>query len=133
MEVPKIYPHSSEVVAEGIRAFDWEGDVLHTTDTLRVKFGEVTDREVLSHYETDFTELREFLEAKRAGKKLRVVEDAYWYWDPDGMDWGLGAWRCSACKAKPPAWWDCDKASPMNKSGHKFCPNCGAEMRRAEA
>lgn len=60
---------------------------------------------------------------------VRPVVRAHWYWDKDGMDWGIGAWRCSACEAMSPMWWNCDRGSPMHKSGHKFCPNCGADMR----
>lgn len=60
---------------------------------------------------------------------VRPVVKAHWYWDKDGMDWNIGAWRCSACKAMSPMWWNCDKGSPMHKSGHYFCPNCGADMR----
>lgn len=60
---------------------------------------------------------------------VRPVVRAQWYWDKDGMDWGIGAWRCSACNTMSPMWWNCDKGSPMHKSGHRFCPNCGADMR----
>jgi hypothetical protein len=60
---------------------------------------------------------------------VRPMVKAHWYWDKDGMDWGIGAWRCSACKAMSPMWWNCDRGSPMHKSGHNFCPNCGADMR----
>ncbi len=62
---------------------------------------------------------------------VRPVVKAHWYWDKDGMDWNIGAWRCSACKARSPMWWNCDKGSPMHKSGHKFCPNCGARMEES--
>ena len=51
-----------------------------------------------------------------------------WIWDDDGMDWGIGAWRCSSCKARSPMWWNTERTNPRNKSGHCFCPNCGAEM-----
>ena len=60
---------------------------------------------------------------------VRPVVKAHWYWDKDGMDWNIGAWRCSACKAMSPMWWNTDRGSPMHKSGHNFCPNCGADMR----
>ena len=51
-----------------------------------------------------------------------------WIWDKDGMDWGIGAWRCSICYARPETWWQGDKSNPRNKSGHYYCPNCGAKM-----
>lgn len=60
---------------------------------------------------------------------VRPVVKAHWYWDKDGMDWNIGAWRCSACKAMSPMWWNTDRGSPMHKSGHRYCPNCGADMR----
>ena len=56
------------------------------------------------------------------------VRHGRWIWDKDGMDWGIGAWRCSECKAMSPMWWNADKTSPMHKSGHRYCPNCGAHM-----
>ena len=62
---------------------------------------------------------------------VRPVVKAHWYWDKDGMDWNIGAWRCSACKAMSPMWWNTDRGSPMHKSGHKFCPNCGAMMEES--
>ena len=59
---------------------------------------------------------------------VRPVVRAHWYWDKDGMDWNIGAWRCSACEAMSPMWWNTDRGSPMHKSVHKYCPNCGARM-----
>ena len=59
---------------------------------------------------------------------VRPVVRAHWYWDKDGMDWNIGAWRCSACEAMSPMWWSTDRGSPMHKSVHKYCPNCGARM-----
>lgn len=60
---------------------------------------------------------------------VRPVVKAHWYWDKDGMDWGIGSWRCSACHSRPETWWQGDSGSPRNKSGRYFCPNCGADMR----
>ncbi len=56
------------------------------------------------------------------------VVKANWEWNPDGMDWGIGAWQFSACKAMSPMWWNTDKTNPHTKSGHRYCPNCGARM-----
>lgn len=96
----------------------------------------------------EYIEREAFLDAIERGKKhqqdaddiaemlqnfpaadVRPVVKAHWYWDKDGMDWNIGAWRCSACKAMSPMWWNTDRGSPMHKSGHNFCPNCGADMR----
>ena len=53
----------------------------------------------------------------------------HWVWNPDGMDWGLGAWVCSECHAKPGTWWEADKKyNPLRCSGGHFCGNCGARM-----
>ena len=60
---------------------------------------------------------------------VREVKRGKWYWDKDGMDWGIGSWRCSECHARPETWWQGDSTNPRNKSGHYFCPNCGADMR----
>ena len=61
---------------------------------------------------------------------VRPVVTAHWYWDKDGMDWGIGAWRCDNCKSKAETWWASDKKyNPLRCSGGKFCGNCGADMR----
>ena len=60
-----------------------------------------------------------------------VVEQRHgeWVWDENGMDWGLGAWRCSECGSKPETWWEASqKYVPRRCSGSKYCPNCGAKM-----
>ena len=57
------------------------------------------------------------------------VVHGHWVWDENGMDWGLGAWRCSVCGCKPETWWEADrKYIPRRCSGSKFCGNCGAKM-----
>lgn len=63
-----------------LQSFDWEGDVL--TRTLAERIGEDSDIHVLDHYQTDFTELREFLDAKRKGLELCPVvrcKDCWFY------------------------------------------------------
>ena len=60
--------------------------------------------------------------------EVAPIKHGEWYWDKNGMDWGIGAWRCSACKAMSPMWWNADKHSPKNRSGHSYCPVCGARM-----
>ena len=57
------------------------------------------------------------------------VRRGCWVWDPDGMDWGLGAWCCSSCKTKAETWWANDrKYNPLHCAGGHFCGNCGAQM-----
>lgn len=58
-----------------------------------------------------------------------VHKHGKWIWDENGMDWGLGAWRCSECGSKPETWWEASqKYVPKRCSGSKYCPNCGAKM-----
>ena len=63
-----------------------------------------------------------------ADADVAPVRHGYWVWDEDGMDWGIGSWRCSECHTRPETWWQGNKSSPYNKSGHYYCPNCGAQM-----
>ena len=57
------------------------------------------------------------------------VRHGRWMWNPNGMDWGLGAWCCSECKSKAATWWANDKKHiPLRCSGGHFCGNCGAKM-----
>lgn len=102
-EVPKIYPHSKEYPSfkyDITQTFDWEGDKL--TTTIATQMRDASDRVVLQHYQTDFTELREFLEAKRAGLQLVAVKPGHGrlidadalvdsfdpsdFWNPDAED-----------------------------------------------
>lgn len=53
---------------------------------------------------------------------------AKWVWNPNGMDWALGAWECSVCKTKNDNL-PCDtRISPLAFAGSNYCPNCGAKM-----
>ena len=53
-----------------------------------------------------------------------------WIWDENGMDWNLGAWKCSECKTKAETWWATqNKVHPLRCSGGNFCGVCGADMR----
>lgn len=51
-----------------------------------------------------------------------------WVYNPNGMDFVLGAWECSICGIKNDNL-PCDrKINPYNYIGSKYCPNCGAKM-----
>ena len=55
----------------------------------------------------------------------------YWEYNPDGNDWGIGAWVCSECGAKNDNL-GCDEhphLSPYLFSGAQFCPHCGLPMK----
>ena len=54
-----------------------------------------------------------------------------WEWDPDGIDWGIGAWKCSNCGSKAETWWAKDgNSNPLKCAGSHYCGNCGATMRK---
>lgn len=67
-------------------------------------------------------------------------ETAFWVYDPNGMDWGLPAWRCSECgcrndmiptyiargEGKPPI--THEYINPLSFAGTKYCPECGRRM-----
>ena len=60
---------------------------------------------------------------------VRPVVHGKWVWNPDGMDWGIGAWECSNCHATPQTFWNAMQGiRPLNMASSKFCPNCGARM-----
>lgn len=57
------------------------------------------------------------------------VVHASWVWNPDDMDWGIGAWVCGKCKSRPETWWNTVKeCHPLRCSGSRYCGNCGAKM-----
>jgi hypothetical protein len=56
------------------------------------------------------------------------VVHAHWVWDPNGCDWGIGAWRCSKCDCKNDALpWD-RRLKPYEFACSHYCPVCGAKM-----
>lgn len=59
-----------------------------------------------------------------------MEDSARWVWDPDGIDYGIGAWTCSKCGCKAETWWATDKNEfPLRCAGSNYCGNCGANMR----
>lgn len=60
--------------------------------------------------------------------KLEPVRHGRWVYDPDGMDFNLGAWVCSECKAKNDNLGGLQRINPYQFVGSRFCPNCGAKM-----
>lgn len=60
------------------------------------------------------------------------VRHGRWLYDPDGMDFNLGAWVCSECKAKNDNLGGSKRSSkrinPYLFVGSRYCPNCGAKM-----
>ena len=52
-----------------------------------------------------------------------------WEWNPNAMDFGLGAWVCNKCGCKNNNLGLDRKMNPLMFSGSSYCPNCGADMR----
>lgn len=75
---------------------------------------------------------------KEAIKSLEAEPQVgHWIYDPNGMDWGLAAWKCSECRNKNdmiPTTINYGKdgikrvTNPYAWAGSKFCPNCGCKM-----
>lgn len=53
---------------------------------------------------------------------------AHWEYDPNGMDWNMGAWRCSKCKERNNNIGGDEKINPLLFTGSSYCPSCGAKM-----
>lgn len=51
-----------------------------------------------------------------------------WYWDKNGMDWGIGAWRCEACGYRNTALPSDPSINPYTWAGSRHCANCGRKM-----
>ena len=56
------------------------------------------------------------------------VVHGHWEYDPNGCDWGIGAYRCSHCGGR-------NGALPFNEDAYvysyacsRYCPCCGAKM-----
>ena len=56
------------------------------------------------------------------------VKHGEWVYNPNGMDWGLGAWECSLCKCKNDNLGTSNKINPYLFAGSRYCPHCGAKM-----
>ena len=57
-----------------------------------------------------------------------ATSTASWFYDPNGMDWNIGAWRCDHCGGRNNSL-PCDKEiNPYMWAGSKYCGNCGRRM-----
>ena len=65
--------------------------------------------------------------------EAKAIEYAHWVYDPNGLNWGLGAWVCSSCHIMnnniPTMQPD---INPLLFSGSRFCPNYGKTMVKVE-
>lgn len=60
------------------------------------------------------------------------VRHGRWVYDPNGMDFNLGAWVCSECKTRNNNLGGMRRINPYQFVGSRFCPNCGAKMKGVE-
>lgn len=60
------------------------------------------------------------------------VVHAIWVWNPNGMDFGLGAWQCSHCFTRNNNLPMNNKINPFMFTGSKYCPECGAKIKGAK-
>ncbi|MBQ9860966.1 MAG: hypothetical protein IJO75_01770 [Clostridia bacterium] len=63
-------------------------------------------------------------------EKASVAEARHgeWVYNPDGMDWNIGAWECSLCHVKNDNLGGSKGINPYRFVGGQYCPNCGAKM-----
>lgn len=78
-------------------------------------------------YEDAFSELD-----RAPTADVQEVKHGHWVWDKDGMDWGIGAWVCSACHTRAQTQWSMISRNPRHFSGHQYCSVCGAKMDEKE-
>ena len=58
---------------------------------------------------------------------VRPERHGEWVWNPNGMDWNLGAWQCSKCGGNGN--FSCNPhINPHIFVGSNYCSNCGAKM-----
>lgn len=69
---------------------------------------------------------------KQDAADVEPVRHGRWVWDPDGMDFGLGAWVCSECGCKNDNLPHDKTLHPKMWAGTRYCPNCGAKMGEEE-
>lgn len=77
-------------------------------------------------------DIDKFINALDFTPSIPMEEEAEWFWDPDGMDWGIGAWRCQNCHSRNANLFGAPPHNPMRCSGSKFCPTCGRKMTYKE-
>ena len=56
------------------------------------------------------------------------VVHGHWVWDEDGIDWNIGAWKCSRCRCRNRNIHESKDTIPLRWAGSKYCPQCGAKM-----
>ena len=62
-----------------------------------------------------------------AADVTEVIHGA-WRYNPNGNDWGIGAWQCSECGVKNDNLGTDNYFAPHLYAGSNYCPHCGAKM-----
>lgn len=76
--------------------------------------------------------IEEWIASIPAAADVAPVVHGRWVYNPNGMDWNLGAWQCSVCKCNNNNLPGNDKHNPYIFQGSNYCPNCGAKMDEEE-
>ena len=71
-----------------------------------------------------------FIDKKTVEKIVRGErkKEGTWVYDPDGMDWNIGAWICSECGCKNDNLGMRPGVNPLYFAGGHYCPCCGSKM-----
>ena len=83
-------------------------------------------------HETEYEECKRILTIVVNQPTIEAVPVVHgeWVYDENANDWGIGGWRCSECGCKNNNL-GCDPKLPVHWfAGSKFCPQCGADMRK---
>ena len=95
---------------------------------------EYIEREKLNDMLEDFCVNESFYDALQTIPAADVVPVRHgrWIYNPNGMDFNLGAWECSVCTQKNNNLPCIRNINPYICVGSKYCPNCGAKMDKTE-
>ena len=89
-------------------------------------------REIYENTDLSIVEIAENIAEALYNAGYRKQSEGEWHYNPDGMDWGLGAWECSLCGCRNDNLPMDENIKPLRWAGSKYCPNCGAKMKGGE-
>lgn len=127
---------AAQAAAKLVRILDGENPTPVTEEEARKHLiEEIADIQVVEAVlDVDPREIDEIYTEKmeRWADRLREAkpDGAFWSWNQNGMDWGLGAWECTKCGCANnnlPSMAN-ENLNPMNFAGSKFCPQCGKKI-----
>ena len=59
---------------------------------------------------------------------MECVKKATWIWNPNSLDFNVGAWECSNCGCRNHNIPNNPDAKPHMFAGARFCPQCGLQI-----